>query len=135
VKEKAAHFISANAEASAKEKAESQSKKSGDAVLQKHRWVLVKLVDRKALSEDARRYTFGLPDGMEELGLGTCQHIQLGIHLEDKMHIRSRTLTKPLLPDRKGTEDRAGQWRGCSEGYPMVRASGNRSLRRGPASS
>lgn len=47
------------------------------------------------------RQEFGLPDGMKDLGLGTCQHIQLGFHLKDKMVIRSYTPTKPLLPDPK----------------------------------
>ncbi|KAF2164012.1 hypothetical protein M409DRAFT_25783 [Zasmidium cellare ATCC 36951] len=100
VTDKAANFIKANAEASAKEKAQS-SQKSGDVVLQKHRWVPVKLVDRESLSEDTRKYTFCLPDDMKDLGLGTCQHIQLGFHLKDKMLIRSYTPTKPLLPDPK----------------------------------
>lgn len=98
VTEKAANLIKANAEAAAKEKANSKSK-DGDVVLQKHKWVPVKLQARESVSEDTRRYTFGLPDGMKDLGLGTCQHIQLGFHLKDKMLIRSYTPTKPLLPD------------------------------------
>lgn len=96
VTEKAANFIKANAEAAAKEKASSKTE-GKDIVLQKHRWVHVKLLDRKALSEDTRSYTFGLPDNVKDLELGTCQHIQLGFHLKDKMLIRS--YTKPLLPD------------------------------------
>lgn len=32
------------------------------------------------------------------LGLGTCQHVQIGFHLKDKMLIRSYTPTRPLLP-------------------------------------
>jgi len=108
VTEKAAGFIRANAEAAAKEKAEAKKNRSGDVVLQKHRWVPVKLVDRKALSKDTRRYTFGLPDGMKELGLGTCQHIQIGFHLKDKMLVRSYTPTKPLLPD-PGKSGQKGQ--------------------------
>jgi nitrate reductase (NAD(P)H) len=66
--------------------------------LQKHRWVPVKLVDRKAVSEDTRTYTFELPDGKRELGLGTCQHIQVGFHLEDKMLVRPYTPTWPVMP-------------------------------------
>jgi nitrate reductase (NAD(P)H) len=68
-------------------------------VLQKHRWVPVKLVDRKPISDDTRAYTFQLPDDRPDLGLGTCQHVQLGFHLKDRMLIRSYTPTKPLLPD------------------------------------
>lgn len=103
VTQKAADFMKANAEAAAKEKASSQNK-SGDVVLQRHRWVPVKLQERKELSEDTRRYTFGLPDHMKDLGLGTCQHIQLGFHLKDKMLIRSYTPTRPLLPDPKHSD-------------------------------
>lgn len=98
VTEKAANYIKANAEAAAKEKANSQDK-SGDVVLQKHKWVPVTLSKRDEISKDTRRYTFALPDGMKDLGLGTCQHIQLGFHMKDKMLIRSYTPTKPLLPD------------------------------------
>jgi nitrate reductase (NAD(P)H) len=85
----------------AKEQAES-SDDSGKIVLQKHRWVPVKLVDRKPLSEDTRAYTFQLPDDKPDLGLGTCQHVQLGFHLKDRMLIRSYTPTKPLIPDTPG---------------------------------
>ncbi|KAK4889264.1 hypothetical protein LTR27_011941 [Elasticomyces elasticus] len=81
VTQKAADFMKASAEAVAKELAQTKNK-GDDVVLQKHRW-----------------YTFGLPDGMKDLGLGTCQHIQLGFYLEDKMLIRSYTPTRPLLPD------------------------------------
>jgi len=97
VTDKAKDFIKKNAEAEAKESANSQQ---GDEqlMLQKHRWVPVKLLDRKPISEDTRAYTFGLPDGKKTLGLGTCQHVQLGFHLKDKMLIRSYTPTKPLLP-------------------------------------
>ncbi|KAK3654164.1 hypothetical protein LTR56_004219 [Elasticomyces elasticus] len=98
VTQKAADFMKANAEAAANEKAQSKNK-GGDVVLQKHRCVPVKLRQRDSVSEDTRRYTFGLPDGMKDLGLGTCQHIQLGFHLKDKMLIRSYTPTRPLLPD------------------------------------
>ncbi|KAI5368020.1 putative oxidoreductase, molybdopterin-binding domain, oxidoreductase FAD/NAD(P)-binding protein [Septoria linicola] len=106
VTDKAANFIKANAEAAAKEMASSKNK-SGDVVLQKHKWVPVKLISRDSISEDTRRYTFGLPDDMKDLGLGTCQHIQLGFHMKDKMLIRSYTPTKPLLPDPKHTKNTA----------------------------
>ncbi|KAK3065016.1 hypothetical protein LTS18_013426, partial [Coniosporium uncinatum] len=70
-------------------------------VLQKHRWVPVKLINRKDVSKDTRTYTFGLPDGKQILGLGTCQHVQLGFHLKDQMLIRSYTPTRPVLPPSK----------------------------------
>jgi nitrate reductase (NAD(P)H) len=98
VTDKAAAFIKQSAEAAAKEKAES-SQSSDNITLQKHRWVPVKLVDRKSISDDTRAYTFQLPDGKPDLGLGTCQHVQLGFHMKDRMLIRSYTPTKPLLPD------------------------------------
>ncbi|KAB8336849.1 hypothetical protein FH972_021157 [Carpinus fangiana] len=99
VTEKAAAFIKQQAEAAAKEQAESGND-SDKIVLQKHRWVPVKLIDRKPISEDTRAYTFELPADKPDLGLGTCQHVQLGFHLNDRMLIRSYTPTKPLLPDR-----------------------------------
>ncbi|KAH7066591.1 hypothetical protein BKA63DRAFT_495511 [Paraphoma chrysanthemicola] len=98
VTDKAAAFIKQQAEATAKDQARA-SDDSGKIVLQKHRWVPVKLLDRKSLSDDTRAYTFQLPDGKPDLGLGTCQHVQLGYHLIDRMLIRSYTPTKPLLPD------------------------------------
>jgi nitrate reductase (NAD(P)H) len=98
VTDKAAAFIKNSAEAAAKEQAES-SEGSGKIVLQKHRWVPVTLLDRKPISDDTRAYTFKLPDGTPDLGLGTCQHVQLGVHFKDRMLIRSYTPTKPLLPD------------------------------------
>jgi nitrate reductase (NAD(P)H) len=103
VTDKAAAFIKQQAEAAAKEQAES-SNDSGKIVLHKHRWVPVKLIDRKPLSDDTRAYTFELPDGKPDLGLGTCQHVQLGFHLQDRMLIRSYTPTKPLLPDSSNDE-------------------------------
>lgn len=56
------------------------------------------LADRKQLSHDTRSYTFELPDGKDVLGLGTCQHVQIGFHFKDRMLIRSYTPTRPLLP-------------------------------------
>lgn len=97
VTSKAANFIKKNAENAAKEKAGSQQGKE-QVVLQKHRWVPVTLLKRESLSEDTRAYTFSLPDDKKILGLGTCQHVQLGFHMKDKMLIRSYTPTKPLLP-------------------------------------
>ncbi|KAH7080841.1 hypothetical protein FB567DRAFT_500929 [Paraphoma chrysanthemicola] len=107
VTDKAAAFIQQQAEAAAKEQAKS-SHDSGKIVLQKHRWVPVKLLDRKSLSDDTRAYTFQLPDGKPDLGLGTCQHVQLGYHLMDRMLIRSYTPTKPLLPNISDQSRREG---------------------------
>ncbi|KAK3939189.1 hypothetical protein QBC46DRAFT_438367 [Diplogelasinospora grovesii] len=104
VSEKAAKFIKANAEAAAREKANSQGVEG--LALQKHRWVPVKLVARKQISEDTKTYTFQLPDGKKALGLGTCQHVQIGFHLRDKMVIRPYTPTRPLLPPTDATPDK-----------------------------
>lgn len=97
VTEKAATFIKKNAEAKAKELAESSQNANQDLALQKHRWVPVHLKQRKELSKDTRSYTFDLPDSKKALGLGTCQHIQLGFHFKDRMVIRSYTPTRPVL--------------------------------------
>ncbi|TKA49862.1 hypothetical protein B0A49_12768, partial [Cryomyces minteri] len=100
VTDKAKNFIKQNAEAAAKEAANS-SKGDDKITLQKHRWVPVKLKDRKSISEDTRTYTFSVPDGKTLLGLGTCQHVQVGFHFIDRMLIRSYTPTRPLLPPAK----------------------------------
>ncbi|EMT66945.1 Nitrate reductase [NADH] 1 [Fusarium odoratissimum] len=97
VTEKAANFIKQNAEAAAKDTSRS-SNKDEHLALEKHRWIPVKLIDRKNLSKDTRAYTFQLPEGKSILGLGTCQHVQIGFHMLDRMLIRSYTPTKPLLP-------------------------------------
>ena len=108
--DKATAFIKQSAEAAAKEKAESPQG-SDKITLQKHRWVPVKLLDRKPISDDTRTYTFQLPDGKPNLGLGTCQHVQLGFHMRDRMLIRSYTPTKPLLPDGKPGDDKNKEFR------------------------
>jgi nitrate reductase (NAD(P)H) len=97
VTEKGRNFIKKNAEQAAKEKTKSQEG-SGQVVLHKHRWVPVKLLERKSISEDTRTYTFALPDDKTVLGLGTCQHVQLGFHFKDKMVIQPYTPTAPVLP-------------------------------------
>ncbi|KAF9768144.1 hypothetical protein IL306_014589 [Fusarium sp. DS 682] len=97
VTEKAANFIKQNVEAVAKDASES-SKQNEHLVLEKHRWIPVKLINRKNLSKDTRAYTFQLPQGKTILGLGTCQHLQIGFRMLDRMLIRSYTPTKPLLP-------------------------------------
>lgn len=114
--DKAAAFIKKQAEAAAKEKAESNND-SGKIVLQKHRWVPVKLIDRKPLSDDTRAYTFELPEGKPDLGLGTCQHVQLGFHLQDRMLIRSYTPTKPLLPDTSSQKTGNGNDHGKHDSF------------------
>ncbi|GAB1318017.1 hypothetical protein MFIFM68171_08227 [Madurella fahalii] len=105
VTEKTARFIKQGAEAAAKERAENAQKqgKGDHLALQKHRWVPVKLVDRRVVSPDTRTYTFELPAGKSSLGLGTCQHIQLGFHLQDKMLVRSYTPTRPILTEDGNT--------------------------------
>lgn len=100
VTDKAGQHIKADAEAMAKEKAASKGQ-SGDVVLQKHKWNPVTLTARESVSADTEKYTFTLPQGTPDLGLGTCQHIQLGFHMKDKMLIRSYTPTAPILPDLK----------------------------------
>ncbi|RYP90968.1 hypothetical protein DL770_002884 [Monosporascus sp. CRB-9-2] len=67
-------------EQSAKEKSSAEDK-GGQLVLQKNRWAPITLVDRREISEDTRAYAFSLPDDKAVLGLGTCQHIQLGFHM------------------------------------------------------
>ena len=101
VTEKAATFIKKNAKAKAKELAESSKNANQDLALQKHRWVPVHLKKREELSKDTRSYVFDLPDGKKLLGLGTCQHIQLGFHFKDRMLIRSYTPTRPVLQDEE----------------------------------
>lgn len=114
VTDKAAAFIKQQAEAAAKELEESSKDDSAKIVLRKHRWVLVKLIDRKPISEDTRTYTFELSADKPDLGLGTCQHVQLGFHLKDRMLIRSYTPTRPLLPD--GPSDNEGNEQAVKDG-------------------
>lgn len=96
VTDKAAELI----RQSAASKKESESTENSERLtLQKHRWVPVKLLDRKTISDDTRAYTFQLPGGLSELQLATGNHIQLGFHMKDRMLIRSYTPTKPLLPE------------------------------------
>ncbi|KFZ24223.1 hypothetical protein V502_01290 [Pseudogymnoascus sp. VKM F-4520 (FW-2644)] len=97
VTEKAKNFIKANAQKTAEEKAK-PAKGNSTIALQKHRWIPARLKKREAISKDTRKYTFQLPDNKNNLGLATCQHIQLGFHFKDKMVIRSYTPTRPILP-------------------------------------
>ncbi|KAL4967501.1 nitrate reductase [Aspergillus stella-maris] len=96
VTEKAMKYIQKNAEEVAKER--EQAPGIQGQALEKHRWVAVKLVDRKPISPDTREYTFQLPEGKPVLGIGACQHIEMAFHMRDKMVIRPYTPTLPLLP-------------------------------------
>ncbi|KAL2193938.1 hypothetical protein P885DRAFT_44141 [Corynascus similis CBS 632.67] len=100
VTEKAANLIKQQAEAAAKERARNAQQQDEETkfALEKHRWVPVKLIGRREVTKDTRTYTFELPHDKPELGLGTCQHIQIGFHLQDKMLIRPYTPTRPIMP-------------------------------------
>lgn len=99
------NFIKESAKLTENEKAKIQNSKE-QLTLQKHRWVPVTLVERKAVSDDTRTYTFKLPGDKTILGLGTCQHVQIGFHFRDQMVVRSYTPTRPLLPaPRSPSED------------------------------
>lgn len=102
--EKAANYIKKNAEAAAKEDAESRGM-DDKVTLQAHRWAPVKLVNRKEISSESRTYTFQLPKSQPTLGLGTCQHILLGFHFKDRMLIRNYTPTRPLYPPSDDQSD------------------------------
>jgi nitrate reductase (NAD(P)H) len=95
VTDKATKFIKAQAEEAEKAEAK-KSDTLSDVVLQPKRWVPVTLEAKQELSEDTKQYTFRLPK--DNLGLKTCQHLKIGIHMKDRMLIRSYTPTKPLLP-------------------------------------
>ena len=103
--EKAADYLKRSADAAAKERAQEGGDGDDRVVLQKHRWIPVKLEGRKELSKDTRNYTFRLPWDSTDLGLGTCQHVQLGFHLRDKMLVRSYTPTRPLMPKINTTSE------------------------------
>ena len=95
VTDKAANFMKKQAKADA-EKAAKDGESKSNMLLQKKTWTPVTLKDRQKLSEDTLAYTFEVPKG-KKLGMGTCQHIQFGIHMKDKMLIRSYTPTRPIL--------------------------------------
>ncbi|EAQ83661.1 hypothetical protein CHGG_10065 [Chaetomium globosum CBS 148.51] len=66
VTEKTANYIKQTAEKASKKRAEDaqkQGEEGAQLALQKHRWVPVKLVDRREISDDTRTYTFELPPG------------------------------------------------------------------------
>lgn len=105
VSPKTASFIKQTAEKRAKELAEAGKNKPQDVALEKHRWVPVTLEKKRELSKDTRAYTFRLPKGKPDLGLGTCQHVKIGFHMQDRMVIRAYTPTAPLLPPTKAQEE------------------------------
>lgn len=103
VTDKAMTFMKEQAKAEAEQEAKSGP---SDTLLQSKKWVSVELVDRKKISEDTYVYTFSYKDvpGKKKLGLGTCQHIQFGIHMLDKLLVRSYTPTRPITSkDDDGT--------------------------------
>ncbi|KAB2577949.1 Nitrate reductase (NADH) [Lasiodiplodia theobromae] len=100
VTDKVASLIKKNATLATEARTYSRQIYEGDdshLTLRKSRWVPIRLVNRQN-SANAHTYTFALPDGQSALGLGTCQYLQLGFHLPDRMLIRSYTPTRPLLP-------------------------------------
>jgi nitrate reductase (NAD(P)H) len=102
--DKAANYI----KESAKKEAEQASKEghSKEVYMRKQQWLPVTLRARKKISQDTYTYTFTLPNNSKGLGMGTCQHIQFGIHMKDKMLVRSYTPTRPILDSAEdGTFD------------------------------
>ncbi|KAL1623550.1 hypothetical protein SLS56_008254 [Neofusicoccum ribis] len=97
---KAANFIKQTATTAALVHT-SPSASPDQLTLHPHHWVPVRLLARHETSPDTHTYTFSLPAGQPVLGLATCQHLQLGLHLRDRMLIRSYTPTRPLLPAPK----------------------------------
>ncbi|CAI7566087.1 unnamed protein product [Penicillium palitans] len=105
VTEKTIVFIKKQAEDAAKEKSNSSNKNS-ETVFNRHRWNVVRFGGKEQLSEDTRRYTFVLPAYTEKLGLGTCQHLQLGFHFSDRLVVRPYTPTRPVFErEEDGTFD------------------------------
>ncbi|BGP28285.1 hypothetical protein JCM10296v2_000017 [Rhodotorula toruloides] len=100
VTDKAKQFIKRSADAAAKEAAASGSKDADQKLaLKKNRWVPVRLLDRREVSHDTRKYTFQLPDGKDTLGLGTCQHVLIGFHMPDHGQGKFELTVKTYFPD------------------------------------
>lgn len=98
-------YIKKQAEDAAAERAKS-SKKSSETGFDRHRWNVVRFKEKEQLSEDTRRYTFSLPPDTKKLGLGTCQHLQLGFHFRDRLVVRPYTPTRPVFErEEDGTFD------------------------------
>lgn len=66
ITKKAAQYIEENAKAAAKEAASNHVSQENIA-LQKHRWVAVKMIARREISQDTRSYAFQLPKGTKLL--------------------------------------------------------------------
>lgn len=128
VTEKAKNLI----KQTAKEQAQGKDSGQSPTSLQPHRWMPVKLLERHKVSEDTRTYTFALPEGEDVLGLATCQHVQIGFHMTDKMVIRNYTPTRPLLPASSAAESDGGKKRGGrGEADPAAGRDARRSVRDG----
>lgn len=98
-------FIKGQAEDAAKEKANPTGEGS-ETVFDRHRWNAVCFSEKKALSEDTNQYRFSLPPNAKKLGLGTCQHLQLGFHFSDRLVVRPYTPTRPVFENEEdGTFD------------------------------
>ncbi|KAM5429678.1 hypothetical protein McanMca71_007106 [Microsporum canis] len=95
VTQKAMDHMMKDAEERKKEWPKSEDEDSKVA-LDHHRWVQAKLIAKKALSADTRRYTFKLPSSAKELGLETGQHIQVGFHFRDSLVVRPYTPVRPI---------------------------------------
>ncbi|GEM12114.1 sulfite oxidase [Rhodotorula toruloides] len=109
VTDKAKQFIKRSAEAAAKEAAASGSDDADHKLaLKKHRWVPVRLLDRRDVSHDTRRYTFQMPAGKDTLGLGTCQHVLIGFHMPDRMLIQGGGAVSDIEEERAALEDGQG---------------------------
>lgn len=101
VTDKAKNFILEQVKAEAERAAKGGD---NDVVLNSKRWTLVTLTKKKQISKDTFTYTFTYQQEGEQrkkLGLGTCQHIQFGVHMLDKMLIRSYTPTRPIEEDEE----------------------------------
>lgn len=117
VTDKAVKYMTEQAKASAEEAAK-EGESTQKMLLQTKKWVPVTLTKRDQISQDTFIYTFSYlstsssssssssDKSPSKLGLGTCQHIQFGIHMLDKMLIRSYTPTRPIdISDDDGTFD------------------------------
>ncbi|GAB1214071.1 hypothetical protein ATERTT37_003229 [Aspergillus terreus] len=103
VTQKAREFMKKESEEKAKKRAQS-SEGDSHIALKRHKWIQAKLISKKALSKDTKRYTFALPSKDQKLGLDTGQHILVGFHFKDQMIIRSYTPIRPIQDsDEDGT--------------------------------
>ncbi|KAF9884796.1 hypothetical protein FE257_001212 [Aspergillus nanangensis] len=107
VTKKTREFIKKEAEETARSAARSTADDDHIA-LKRHKWTQAKLIDKKSISKDTKRYRFALPSKDQKLGLETGQHILIGFHFEDQLIMRSYTPIRPIRPcDEDGTFDLA----------------------------